>query len=164
MNRQAILYIILAVVLGYAAYTYWPLVSPYFPGAPQGVSQPPVPAVTIPPAAVKSTPEAQAAVSAEAHPTREVTMQIVDPFVLRVSVRKKVEAVPGATITTIPAPPAEPKLEGVWIDPQMRIAFISGQALPVGGTILGWRVTSIQKDRVLLQKESAVKILRMEEK
>jgi len=44
------------------------------------------------------------------------------------------------------------------------VAFISGQTVNLGGEVLGWTVTSIQQDRVVLEKGSREKILKMEEK
>ena len=165
MNRQNILIILIIASLGYAAFTYWPLINAAFPrpqkSVPQASFLPPAPAAT--PAA---SPEAiaQAMISAEVRATREAIATIVDPFILRISVRKKAGETPPGEAKPAEAPkPAEPKLEGVWIDPDMKVAFISGQALPVGGKIMGWRVDAIQKDRVVLARGGATKILKMEE-
>jgi hypothetical protein len=160
MNRQIVLFIVVLAVAAYGIFTYWPAVSSrlfYRPAAVKTAAQ--LPALpTSPEAKTAGTPEAAAL-----PPTSEV--RLVDPFVLRIAVRKKVEepGAPGAAPPEAVKPP-EPQLEGVWIDAGMKVAFISGQALIPGGKIMGWTVTSILKDSVVLQKGSTVKILKMEEK
>lgn len=165
MLRQLTIIALLVASLGYAIYTYWPLVSPYLPGLPKAR-----PAITAPAAAPSPTPTLPI-ISPEAEeteiivPTQEV--KLIDPFALRIGVKTRAEeplptpAAPAAAAKP-GAPPVEPKLEGVWIDAERKIAFISGQALSVGGKVLGWKVVSIARDRVVLKKGSAAKTLKLE--
>jgi hypothetical protein len=153
--------VVLIAVLGYAVYTYWPIVSPLFWAAK------PKPASTVAPA----LPELQITASLEAAVKRAAEAQalelpssevrLVDPFLLRVTISGKEEA--PVTTSTLPAekkaPPAEPELQGIWMDSGMNIAFISDQSLQVGGTVLGWRLAAITPDHVVMKKGSATKIL-----
>ena len=175
--RRSILIILLVAAIGYALFTFWPLVSPYLPGfekaGPVGTVPAPAPAPSPEAAAVTeaaaATPETQVP-TLIAPPTVEA--KLVDPFALRIAVRNKAEEAAKAAPAPAPTAPggekppavktAGPKLEGVWIDSGMRIAFISGQALNVGGRIMGWRVASISRDSVVLQKGSVSKTLRLE--
>lgn len=167
MNKK-ILVIVLALAVGIGVYTYWPLIAPYLPKE----SQPPIAVVTAaattttaPPPVAEATPEASMPTAEAAAPEP----RFIDPFALRTALKSKY--VPGPAAPAAPGPPgqekpavkpSQPKLEGIWVDSSMRVAFISGQALNTGGTIMGWKVTSISKDRVTLQKGRSVKILRME--
>jgi len=130
------------------------------------------PPEAAPAAAPVSTPTTEA-VSKEADleivvPTLEA--KLIDPFAIRVPVVTRAEEpLPNASLSpddkSKPAVlPPQPELEGIWIDPEMKVAFISGQAVRTGEKILGWTVTSISKEKVYLQKGSATKILKLEEK
>jgi len=149
---------------GYAAFTYWPVVSPYVPFINQSR---PAPAAAPQPASPEPKPvsstEAAAAAAAAAAPTRE--SELADPFAIRIKVRKKVTeaAKPAEGQPGMEKPkPAALKLEGIWVDSGMKVAFISGQAVNRGGVVSGWKVTSISEDRVVLQKGSVQKTLKVE--
>lgn len=169
MARQIAIILILFASLGYAVFTYWPAIAPLVPLAPKAK-----PALTAPAAVpiVVPTREAAAAEKEEIDeivlPTYEAKM--IDPFALRIEVKTRAEEPlpvvkePGHAPEGPVVKPAEPQLEGVWIDADMRVAFISGQSLPVGGTVMGWKVTSIGKERVILQKGSLTKTLKVEGK
>ncbi|MCU0641123.1 MAG: hypothetical protein MUC35_03420 [Candidatus Margulisbacteria bacterium] len=169
MGRQIAIILILLATLAYATVTYWPLLQPYLPK-----SQPARPAVTTPaPGPVAAASREAAAKKKEevddlVMPTAEV--RLIDPFALRIEVKTRAES-PLPLLPTSPADPSkpvvkpvEPHLEGVWIDAERKIAFISGQSYSVGGVVLGWKVTAIGKDRVTLQKGSAIKTLKVEGK
>ena len=85
---------------------------------------------------------------------------------MRVAVKTREEspfpAQPPAAGEKPSAPPAEPVLEGIWVDANLRVAFISGQALAAGEKVLGWTVVSITREKVVLQKGPASKNLRLE--
>lgn len=87
---------------------------------------------------------------------------LTDPFSIRLSVKRMDEEVPakGGASSEL-EDQKELRLEGVWYDSGMKVAFISGQALLTGGEILGWRVATILKETVILERGSQVKILRM---
>jgi hypothetical protein len=158
MNRQVVLFIVALAVLAYGIFTYWPAVSSRLFSRPAAVKT-----VTAQLPALPTSPEAKTAGTPEVAALPSTSeVRLVDPFVLRIAVRKKVEE-PGGSPPEAVKPP-EPQLEGVWIDAGMKVAFISGQALLPGGKIMGWTVTSILKDSVVLQKGSTVKILKMEAK
>jgi hypothetical protein len=167
MVRKIIIVILLIASLGYALYTYWPMLSPYLPKMQKAK-----PSITAPAAAPSSREAVPQLATKEAEefqiyvPTVEV--KLVDPFAVRVEVKTRAEVpLPLPTIGGEEKPavkPVEPKLEGIWVDSEMKVAFISGQALPAGGTILGWKVVSISKEKVVLQKGSATKTLRLEGK
>ncbi|MBI5078460.1 hypothetical protein HZB08_00355 [Candidatus Saganbacteria bacterium] len=174
MKRERIILIVLMVVaLAYALYTYWPILSPYLRGAqkvkpavvavapgagktPATLTQTPTTAA-VPPALVE-TKEAE-----EAAPVLSGA-KLTDPFSLRVAVQKKEASSKPEEQAPPPEAPPEPKLEGIWMDSGMKVAFISGQALGVGGAVMGWEVKEISNNRVVLQKGSATKILEMEGK
>jgi hypothetical protein len=168
MGRQIIVIVLLIASLFYAVYTYWPVLSPYLP-APKKAK--PVaaaaPTITIPSASIEAKAK-EAEVLDILLPTAEA--RIIDPFALRISVKTRAEeplpppTIPGEGKPKPAEKPVEPKLEGIWVDSGMKIAFISGQALPVGGAVLGWKVVSISKEQVVLQKGSATKTLRLEGK
>jgi len=170
--RRIIIFILLVAAVGYGLYAYWPILSPYLEKVEEAkpVETAPAAAPEPPAATGEKTPEAIAAT--EAVSTAEV--KLVDPFALRIEVTSKAEqAARAAPPAAAPSPggekpkevkPAGPRLEGVWIDSGMRIAFISGQALNVGGAIMGWKVVSISTDRVVLRKGSVSKTLRLEGK
>ncbi len=111
--------------------------------------------------------------SEEAHPLIiKGARPLIDPFALRIAVRRIAEmeakpagptppGAPGATVTP-PKPKRIIKLEGIWIDATMRVAFISGQALVEGGRVMGWKVAQITRDRVVLVRDGQTKILTLE--
>jgi len=167
MARQIIIIALLAVSIAYALFTYWPVLSPLLPkfGKPQ-------PAVTAP-AAAPSREAVTPLATKEAEEFELVVPSIeavlVDPFALRIEVKTRAE-VPLPSPTPAPGEekpavkPVEPKLEGIWVGSEMKVAFISGQALPVGGKVMGWKVVTISKEYVVLQKGSATKTLKLEGK
>jgi len=161
--RQALLVLVLAGAFGYALFTYWPLLAPLLPlpsGKKPGAAAPATPA---PPPLPKLSASAEAAArKAEeltlAVPTAEA--RLTDPFALRTAVRTLAEEPAAPALSGTPAAkPAEPDLQGIWMDSGMEIAFISDQSLQVGGTILGWRLESISPDHVVLKKGGATKTL-----
>ena len=85
--------------------------------------------------------------------------KLADPFSLRVSVRRKdgtgqEEELENVTLA--------PSLEGIWVSRGTRVAFISGQAVNVGGTVLGWRVVGITQNQVVIKRGNESKILKLE--
>ncbi|MDD5593649.1 MAG: hypothetical protein PHG97_02765 [Candidatus Margulisbacteria bacterium] len=155
--RQILIAVILLATAGYALFTYWPRSKQAAPAAP-------VATATV---AAASTAEAAPKMNLFEMPAPTAEVTLVDPFALRIAViRKEEEPQPAPTLPTAekPKPPVEPKLQGIWLDSGMRVAFISDQYVQVGGKILGWKVVAINKDWVVLQKGSTEKILRLEEK
>lgn len=152
MTRQIIIIFVFIACLLFAVYTYWPKKT-----ETKQVIKPPAATTII-------TEESQAKQITELEvsaPSAEV--KLVDPFSLRLPVRKKAtptdNANPPATIQV-----ATPQLEGIWVDSGMRVAFISGQSLSVGDTIMGWRVAAIYSSQVVLQRGSETKTLKLEAK
>ena len=100
-------------------------------------------------------------------PPKEERVKLIDPFALRVAVVSKQEAEEAAKRAKErreeePAKrPDEPKLEGIWIGSGLKAAFISGQVMTEGGIIMGWRVSRINPDSVVLRKGSATKVLKL---
>jgi len=94
---------------------------------------------------------------------------LIDPFAIRIPVRHKVEVEvrpgampPGAPAALTQKPKNVIKLEGIWIDATMKVAFISGSALVEGGKVMGWKVAKIYRDRVVLARDGQTKILLLE--
>lgn len=85
-----------------------------------------------------------------------------DPFAMRAPIRRKDLDASSAQKEAKPADPI--KLMGILKNEGISIAIISGQSVTLGSAIRGWRVVSIQEDRVVLQQGEKVKILKMEEK
>jgi hypothetical protein len=171
MARQIIIILLLFASLVYATVTYWPLIAPFVPYKPP--TQSAVTAPVVKPAAKPAGTSSAEAAEKPPEPLDEIVtptieVKLIDPFALRIDVKTRAEEplpavkLPGPESEKPAVKPAEPKLEGVWIDSGMRVAFISGTSLPVGGTILGWKVTSINKERVILQKGSLTKTLKVE--
>jgi hypothetical protein len=159
MNNKRVLTILLIIAVAYGLFTYWPNIQKAFYRAPVKKIVTPSPAS----AGAPVSPETMV-------PTKEVTesaAKFVDPFARRIEVRSKAE---DAQIAADAAKyqsgerPIGPVLEGIWVDSGRRVAFISGQTLMVGGEIMGWQVTSILSDRVVLEKDSETKTLKMEAK
>ncbi|MBN3032943.1 MAG: hypothetical protein JW873_02500 [Candidatus Saganbacteria bacterium] len=90
---------------------------------------------------------------------------LIDPFSLRVGARKREEiAASAAAAAARPAatkPVENLELQGIWYDSEMKVAFISDQAVSVGGTISGWKLVSLSREQAVLTKGSATKILRL---
>jgi len=86
---------------------------------------------------------------------------LIDPFAIRIPVRHKVEAEVKPTALT-QKPKNVIKLEGIWIDATMKVAFISGSALVEGGKVMGWKLAKIYRDRVVLARGGQTKILLLE--
>lgn len=171
MVRQILIGLILAVSLAYVAFTHWPGRVPFFPGNLAKAKS--VPAAQSSAPAAPTTPGSQETEKADLDllylPTREV--RAVDPFALRIGVKRREELPPpppedkaSGTPATSTAKPVEPKLEGIWVDSGMKVAFISGQALTVGSEILGWRVSGISREQVIMTRGLRTKILRLEGK
>ena len=91
-------------------------------------------------------------------------VELTDPFVLRVAVQPlATEKEIANEVASFEARNVEPVLEGIWVGEDMKIAFISGQALIEGSTIMGWRVRTITKNQVVLgRSDGRTKILRLE--
>lgn len=168
MSRTKILAIILLFSLGFAVYTYWPQISSYFPkGEKEG---PKTAAEEVEPekAAEAATCEAETKNKSAVKPEKE--KKLLDPLSLRVAVKTKAEVEAAKTEAEEKSKEKEEekkkimplRLEGIWISPKMKIAFISGQALPLGGSVRGWTVTGIFSTRVVLVKDRENKILRLE--
>lgn len=157
--RQTIILGALFIVLILASFTLIPKKQ-----KPQKLDSAPPAAALLPSREAASAEAPAKTAKPEAIPTPP-EVKLIDPFALRISVGKREEVPPALEAAPANAPkPVELKLEGIWVDARMKVAFISGQSLPVGESIGGWRVTSISKDRVILRKGSENKILIMEEK
>jgi hypothetical protein len=171
MYKQILIALILIATLGYAAFTYWPVISPLVSAVHLPAKKKPAPAAPPLSAAprISTTVEAaakKAAVLELELPTAEA--HLVDPFSLRVAVLPK-EAEPVTTTTLAVAKPqvvrpAGPELQGVWLESGMSLAFISDQSVQLGGTVMGWKLVSIAPDYVVLKKGPATKILKLEGK
>lgn len=153
---------VLIAAVGYLGYVYWPILSSYISGPAK--IRPELTKV----AAMKTTTtivkaKAKAALTTvgsgvgEAEPKK---IKLVDPFTVRVALRSKVEPEKPdqKDVRVLP----DPVLEGIWVDTDMKVAFISGQALIEGGKVLGWTVKRITKTHVLLVKGGRRKILKLE--
>lgn len=152
-KRQVIIISLFALIFGLLA-----LWSKSKPGQP----------AALPSAPVASTVSSTEALRSQVEFGSVAADKLTDPFALRLPVRKKpvekLAGAPQAAATTSPLPAAEPKLEGIWIASNLKVAFISGQALTVGDSLLGWAVVSITRERVVLQKDSRTKTLKLEER
>ncbi len=151
---------LLIVVLAFAVFTYLPIWEQIFgkPSAQTGSLPPP-----IPPSSIPASGEVMSGTGSAA--TAET--ELVDPFSYRLAVRKKVSVAPsvgsGGSPTPTEAPLVNgPLLQGIWVDEGMEIAFISGQTVNEGGTVLGWRVSSITKNYVVLTKDGKSRTLKLE--
>ncbi len=162
--RQIVLVLVLAAALGYAVFTYWPVLAPLAhlparkpPAVPVPAASAPVPAPSISPTVEAAAKKAQELVMEL--PTAEA--RLTDPFALRIQVRTQAEEPVSTTLPGRPAAakPAEPELQGIWLDSGMEIAFISDQSVQRGGLIMGWRLESIAPDHVVLTKGGATKTL-----
>ena len=168
--RTVILIIALLASLSYAAFTYWPVLFPSYNPKPAvqagfGALGQPSPQPANPQEPALPTVEAKAPPIVLPPPP---DIKLVDPFALRINVRRPGEE-PVKTAASPVSPVSEekpriPKLEGIWWDVDMKVAFISGQAVPTGGSIMGWKVVTIAKDHVTIRKGSSTKVLKMEEK
>lgn len=160
---------LLVVSLILLLYTYWPILSPYLTKsgakipaeAPQPTETPVPTTVSLPSEEARSPEVAETKILSASAEEKAI---LTDPFALRVAKKSKFKE------TSVPEAPPEEKpavkavglvLEGIWVDSNMKVAFISGQALGIGDNILGWKVTSISKDQVVLSNGSATKILKM---
>jgi len=165
--RQVVLIVLLLVVVGYAGYIYWPIISTYLPDSFQ--LQPKTKAAKIKRPATKAKPDQPAAktvtdtvpVTQEgATEKKEIKADLVDPFALRINIRSKSETPKEEKKEEVEE--ALPELEGIWVDSGMRVAFISNQAVVEGGLVMGWRVSRITKTQVTLTKGRRRKILKLE--
>ena len=158
-RQQIILAVLLVAALGYAGLTYWPILSHYIPGLAKEASK--VKGTKI----VKEAAPSLTIATTTTMATTTTTMLkegLVDPFALRVAVRSKSLAKQKPREEKEVKRVAEPKLEGIWVDSGMRVAFICGQALVEGSTIMGWRIKRITKTQVVLVKGKKSKILKLE--
>lgn len=87
---------------------------------------------------------------------------LTNPFALRARVTRKVKGGdrPDGHVQA-PTKEAIPLLEGIWVDANMKVAFLDQQAVSVGEIVNGWRVTRISKKTVTIQKGKRVKILKL---
>jgi len=163
--RQIVLIAVLAATLGYALFTYWPVLAPLvrLPGRGKKPA-----AIVTAPSPVPAEPKVTASIEAAAKSAEDLTLELptaeahlVDPFSLRTVVRTQAEEpVTGTTLPSgPPVKPPEPDLQGIWLDSGMEIAFISDQSLQVGGKVMGWELISISPDHVVLRKGGATKTL-----
>jgi hypothetical protein len=173
MFRQILIILILIATLGYATFTYWPVISPLVALVHLPTQKRSAPAAPVPPptAAPKISTTMEAAVknaSVMEMVLPKAKANLVDPFSLRVAVKTIAEEPVTTTTLAIAKPvvvrPAGPELQGVWLESGMSLAFISDQSVQLGGTIMGWKLVSITPDHVVLKKGSATKILKLEGK
>jgi hypothetical protein len=156
-KREVFLLVVLVVVVAYAGYIYWPAISSYLPKAkPSAVT-------TTTRISINVSTEAEAVASQEAITSPEAkTGELIDPFQIRVKVTPKVVRGLATLAHTEEAKPASPHLEGIWVDANMKVAFISGQTVMEGDKVLGWQVVRIQKNLVIITKGNKQKILKLE--
>ncbi|MGB9613450.1 MAG: hypothetical protein ACPL4K_04655, partial [Candidatus Margulisiibacteriota bacterium] len=113
--RQLVLVILLVLSLGYALYTYWPMISSLLPKFEK---------TTTTTTVIYPSPEATETISRSEEVSLSSTVasepaevKLVDPFSLRIPVKRKiiVESKPAEEKKEI-IKPKEPVLEGIWID------------------------------------------------
>ena len=178
IKRSTLILILLLVsALGFALASYWPLFGPA--KAPNAGQQPVVvhseTNINLPEPKGIASPEAQEVVSDEAYMFKQIKSVLkqdkllTDPFTLRIAVTRKIVEVPktetaspGATVLTVQKPKPGLKLEGIWIDSGMRVAFISGRTLVEGNSIMGWKLLKIYPEQIILKQNNKVKILKLE--
>jgi hypothetical protein len=165
--RQAFIILVLIATIAYAVFTYWPFISPLLAGYLPSPKKPAAaaPQVTVPQPSAAST-EAQAKQESALEmslPTAEANL--VDPFSLRIAVKTKSEEPVTTTLqpgTEKPRPkPAEPVLQGIWLDSGMKVAFISDNSVPLGGTIMGWKLIAINDDSITMKKGSVIRVFKI---
>lgn len=154
------LIVLLIIALAFAVITYLPIWEQIFGklSSQTGSFQAP-----IPPPSIAASGEVGSGI--ESAPSAEA--ELIDPFSYRIAVRKKASpspsAGPGGASAPAEAPKAdEPVLQGIWVDEGMEVAFISGQTVNEGGTVLGWRVSSITKNYVVLTRGGKSRTLKLE--
>jgi hypothetical protein len=153
MNKKIVWFSILVASLIFGLYTYWPMRA-----KTMTVLKETLPAIPL------VAPEAVSPEATRPESPGKTLLKLVDPFSLRINVKSKI------TESTHPAPPSEkvivnePVLEGIWIDSGARVAFFYGPTHSVGENIFGWSLVSITRDSVVLEKGSATKKLKLEEK
>ncbi|MFH1361100.1 MAG: hypothetical protein ABIH69_00365 [bacterium] len=162
MNRKKILLILLGLVLGYGLFTFWSLSRrPAKQIAKKDTNLLIVREVGAPRVVIEtksSAPTKEAALAQKQKPAPKKVF-LVDPFALRLAV----QGVGGAAGKEGAPVASGPILEGIWVDPKLRAAFISGQVVTEGEDVLGWRIRKIAKDQVDLVKQNQVMILRLED-
>ena len=151
--------------IGYAGYMYWPVMSSYLPDLFKTQSRTRTDKIARPAAkpaqAAAETAAKPAGATAEAAvKPKKVAEDLVDPFALRIKIRSKSDQ-PKKDKKEASTEPL-PKLEGIWVDSGMRVAFISNQAVVEGGLVMGWRVSRITKTQITLTKGRQKKILKLE--
>ena len=166
-KRPIILVVLLVAALGYAAYTYLPLVTPYISGLLGKQPEKLEIKKEVPPAkpAEGTTTTTQPEVKEERAPKAVKPKKLADPFALRIAVisREELEAAKerAASEKEAPKKPREPELEGIWVGSGLKAAFISGQVMTEGATIMGWRVVRISRTNVVLRKGRRTKTLKL---
>lgn len=165
-KKPIILVVLLVAALGYAAYTYLPLVTPYISGLLGKQPEKLEIKKEVPPArpAEGTTTTTQPEVKEERAPKAVKPKKLADPFALRVAVtsKKELEAARAAREKEeAPKKPREPELEGIWVGTGLKAAFISGQVMTEGATIMGWRVVRISRTDVILRKGRRTRTLKL---
>jgi hypothetical protein len=158
----------LVAALGYAVYTYLPLVTPYISGLLRKQPEKLEIKKEVPPArpAEGTTTTTQPKVKEEGAPKVVKPKKLADPFALRIAVvsKEELEAAKERAAkekTEAPMKPREPELEGIWVGSGLKAAFISGQVMTEGATIMGWRVVRISRTDVVLRKGGRTKTLKL---
>ena len=171
---------VMVLTIIFAIYLYWPMFAGNQdikalkkpPTAKKIVTYPVTATVkAIPPSMVEVEKAVPLAVEAEKEvppPTIKVVKDEVDsrsltnPFALRASVnRKLMKGDTNDESVTTPTEEVIPELEGIWLDSNMKVAFIDQQTVSVGETVNGWRVTRIGDKTVTIQKGKRVRILKL---
>jgi len=89
---------------------------------------------------------------------------IIDPFALRVPVRKLSESQTEKKETNINyVPKSSLILGGIWVYGEVKYALIGDDSAEEGDLVEGWKVTSIQSDKVVLYKDGQRKTLKLED-
>ena len=161
MNKKTLILIgLLVVVLAFAVCTYLPIWEQIFGKPSSRTGSLPAP---ILPFSVLASGE----VVANAGSMTSAEAKLIDPFSYRIAVRKKASSPPSVSPGGPSAPAEEPRadepvLQGIWVDEGMEVAFISSQTMNEGGTVLGWKVSSITKNYVVLIKGGKSRTLKLE--
>ncbi|MEE8638339.1 MAG: hypothetical protein V3T21_04750 [Candidatus Margulisiibacteriota bacterium] len=167
-KKPIFLVVLLVAVLGYAVYTYLPLVTPYISGLLSKQPEKLEIKKEVPPAkpAEGVTTTTQPEVKEERAPKAVKPKKLADPFALRVAVTSKEELEAAKARAAkgkkeAPKKPSGPELNGIWVGSGLKAAFISGQVMTEGATIMGWRVVRISRTSVVLRKGRRTKTLKL---
>ena len=60
---------------------------------------------------------------------------------------------------TVPQATGQPRLTGIIWDATNPLAIIDGEPVTVGQTVGGWRVVKIQRDGIVIQRDSTTKTM-----